>query len=58
MEYIAAILGHLKSDAFSYLFSLFFCLNLIYIGGKNKKRGSCVTNRPIQHTHLEERRLT
>lgn len=50
MEYIAAVLGHLKSNAFSFLFSLFFCFNLIYIGGKNKKRGSCVTNRPIQHT--------
>lgn len=36
---------------FLFPFSLFFCFNLIYIGEKNKKRGSCVTNRSIQHTH-------
>lgn len=52
MEYIAAVLGHLKSNAFSFPFSLIFCFNSIHIGEKNKKRGSCVTNRPIQHTHL------
>lgn len=55
MEYIAAVLGHLKSNAFSFPFSLFFCFNLIHLGEKNKKRGSCVTNRPIQtHTYLLE----
>lgn len=51
MEYIVAVLGHLKFNAFYFPFSLFFSFNLIYIGEKNKKRGSCVTNRPIQHTH-------
>lgn len=37
MEYIAAVLGHLKSDAFSFHFSLFFGFNLISIGKKKTK---------------------
>lgn len=38
MEYIAAVLGHLKSIMlFSFFFSFLFWFNLIYIGEKNKK---------------------
>lgn len=54
MEYIAAVLSHLKSNAFSFLFSLFFCFNLIYIGGKNQKAWFLRHEPTHSNTHLEE----
>lgn len=51
MEYIAAVLGHLNSDAFSFLFSLFFfCFNLIYIGEK-KQKAWFLRHEPTHSTH-------
>lgn len=50
MEYIAAVLGHLKSDAFSFPFSLFFRFNLIYIGKKQQKAWF-LRHEPTRSTH-------
>lgn len=51
MEYIPAVLGHLKSNAFSFPFSLFFlCFNLIHLGEK-KQKAWFLRHEPTHSTH-------